>query len=75
MTERALRLQRLRRRVAVAVAATFAAAFGTVAANGSMGTDHASTADTAVTTNVDDSSGFTTTTTANVPSAATTRQS
>lgn len=72
MTERARRIQRLRRRVAVAGVATFAAAFGTVAASGSMGTE---TTTTSAATTSDDAADTTTTTTADVPSAVTTRQS
>jgi hypothetical protein len=73
MTERALRIQRLRRRVAVAAVATFAAAFGTVAATGSMGTQTAT--DTTASTPVGTAGGFTDTATADVPSAVTTSQS
>ena len=74
MTERTRRIQRLRRRVAVGATVTFAAAFGTVAANGSMGTATTSTA----TTVTEDASATTTQTqtqVAEAPSSATTRQS
>jgi hypothetical protein len=73
MTDRARRIQRLRRRVAVAMVATFAAAFSGVAATGSMGSDDA--AATTATTTRDDSGTGTAVTTAAAPSAMTTRQS
>ena len=72
MTDRARRIQRLRRRVAVGSVALFAAAFGTVAADGSMGT---TTASTSTATAAEDSGTTTTTTTAEAPSAVTTRPS
>lgn len=74
MTSRALRIRRLRQRVAVGAAATFAAAFGTVAASGSMGAEPTTT-DTATSTEVDAYDTYDTTTTARAPSAVTTRQS
>ena len=76
MTERARRIQRLRRRVAVGAVATFTAAFGTVAATGSMGTATTSSAATSTTTAEDPVAiDTTTTTTADAPAAVTTRQS
>jgi hypothetical protein len=76
MTDRALRIQRLRRRVAVAAVATFAAAFGGVTATGQMGTSDAAPAATVEDTDTDASAATgIVTTTAAAPSTMTTRQS
>ena len=74
MTSRALRIRRLRQRVAVGAAATFAGAFGAVAATGSMGTS-SSAASTDETAQDGASAVSESVTTADVPSTSTTRQS